>query len=278
MAAAGFVIAPDGVRIAFEDSGTEGPLVLLLHGGMVTPTSNFRTCFQYGGDGRIGPAEGPNLESVLLGAGARVVFIHTRGHGLSDKPHDPARYRGDVHLHDVKAVLNVLDVESVDVVGYSMGSCTAMRLLSREPRIRSAVLAGTGPHLVEGRTPGSGPLGQCFVNNQWDEHPEFKPARAQARSDPNHDFAAIGAALIGLEGAPRQRLTDASIPVLVVNGAQDDGDKDAATLAAMIPDATGIVIGESNHALAPSDPAIQQAILTFLRSQWPRPQLGPGQV
>ena len=220
--------------------------------------------------GRIAELPGPTIESALLDAGATVIFVHTRGHGSSGKPHGPESYRGAVHADDVRAVLAELDVGEVDIVGYSMGAITAARLLD-DRRVRTVVLSGTEPSMfISGSTKydETRSLGQCFVTNEWSDHPEFKPSRAQARVDPNHDFAAIGAALIGLEPPPPGWLSTASVPVLVLNGGNDDPDDAAARLAALIPGATAVVAGDGTHALAPSDPKFQHALVEFLRATW----------
>lgn len=103
----------------------------------------------------------------------------------------------------------------------------------------------------------------------WSHHPEYKPYRAYARLDPIHDFAAIGAALIGLDAVPVERLKAASVPVMVLNGGGDNVDNDAHQLAVMIPGAVGVVAGSGNHGLAPSDDEFQSSLVSFLRRRWP---------
>ncbi len=223
----------DGTEIWFSDSEGDGPVVVLLHGATMTSISNFDTYFAAGSDGRIGPMPGPTITTLLRDRGARVVGIDTRGHGRSGWSGDPERYRGDAHARDVGRVLDALDVAKVDLVGYSMGTMTAARLLATERRLRSVALCGTGPWFLEGAFTPMSALGRCFQGNEWADHPEFKGLRACARLDPVHDFDSIGAAMIGMEAVPADCFANVEVPVLVLNGGGDDPDGDAAALAAL---------------------------------------------
>ena len=263
----------DGTTIWFSDSDGDGPLVVLLHGVSMTSISNFATHFGVDADGKRAQIPGPTIASTLREAGARVVDIDARGHGRSGLSADPDAYRGDAHVSDVTAVLDALQVDRVDLVGYSMGSFTAARLLDREPRLRSVALCGSGPWFVDGRAEemlaSMHARGACFQSNLWAEHPEHKAFRAYARLDPIHDFASIGAAMIGCEAVSPERLARASVPVLVLNGADDDGDDAAAKLARLVPGAVAVIGGTGDHGMAPSDPEFHAPLVAFLRQGWP---------
>jgi pimeloyl-ACP methyl ester carboxylesterase len=69
-----FTQASDGTRIAYDDVG-EGEPVLLIHGFAASRVQNWKETGWY---------------QTLTGAGYRVVAMDCRGHGESDKPHDPA--------------------------------------------------------------------------------------------------------------------------------------------------------------------------------------------
>src|SRR5262245_66489768 len=106
----------DGTRIAYTARGA-GPTVLLLHG--------------FGADHVLNWAR-PGVIDALVDNGRRVVATDARGHGASDKPHDPERYAGDTMVRDAQAVLDHLGVESVDVSGYSLGAKGAVRRVPEE--------------------------------------------------------------------------------------------------------------------------------------------------
>src|SRR4249919_608877 len=131
----------DGTRIAYVVQGS-GPAVLLLHGFGAYHVLNWIR---------------PGVIDALTGAGRRVIATDARGHGDSDKPHNPDGYGGDAMARDAQAVLDQLGVEQVDVVGYSMGSMVAARLVPEEPRTRALVLGGVGATVMPPRSGGRAP-------------------------------------------------------------------------------------------------------------------------
>ena len=78
----------------------------------------------------------------------RVITLDARGHGRSGKPHDPSAYDGLAMVHDVQRLLDHLSLDSIDMIGYSMGSLVTASLLVNEPRVRSGVLGGVGARLL----------------------------------------------------------------------------------------------------------------------------------
>lgn len=172
------------------------------------------------------------------------------------------------------AVINELGVDKFDLVGYSMGSVTAARMLNRERRLRAVALWGTDRRFLEDTNSQTleafHDCGQCFQTNAWNDHPEFKPFRAYARLDAVHDFASLGAAMIGFDLVARDCVNSTNVPVLVLKGGQDDGDGDTAELAEIIPGAEAVVAGEGNHGTAPSDPDFHSVLATFIKRNWPK--------
>ncbi len=77
----------------------------------------------------------------------QVITFDNRGHGQSDKPHDPKRY-GKEMVEDVVRLLDHLKIEKAHVVGYSMGAFITLKLVTTHPdRILSATLGGAGRHV-----------------------------------------------------------------------------------------------------------------------------------
>jgi 3-oxoadipate enol-lactonase len=69
----------------------------------------------------------------------RVLMVDHRGHGLSAR--GDIRFEVDDDADDLAGVLDALDVDQVDVVGYSMGGVIAQSLAMRHPgRVRKLVL------------------------------------------------------------------------------------------------------------------------------------------
>jgi len=70
-----------------------------------------------------------------------VLALDLRGHGHSDKPHDPHAY--DEIALDVIRLLDHLKIEKAHVVGYSLGGIIVAKLLTtHQNRFLSAVLGG----------------------------------------------------------------------------------------------------------------------------------------
>jgi pimeloyl-ACP methyl ester carboxylesterase len=68
-----------------------------------------------------------------------------RGHGSSDKPHDPALYAGTVLADDVIAVMDAVGLDRADIMGYSLGGWLTVSLVSlHSGRFNSAVVGGAG--------------------------------------------------------------------------------------------------------------------------------------
>src|SRR6266508_3473091 len=59
---------------------------------------------------------------AALGGAYRLILVDARGHGASDKPHDPAAYRDHLMAGDVLAVLDDLAIAGAHFFGYSMGA------------------------------------------------------------------------------------------------------------------------------------------------------------
>ena len=79
-----------------------------------------------------------------------VVSIDLLGHGLSDAPSDPMRYRMDACVADVIGVLDAVDAERAHLLGYSMGGRVALALAVGHPnRVASALLIGASAGLAD---------------------------------------------------------------------------------------------------------------------------------
>lgn len=74
----------------------------------------------------------------------QVIAYDNRGHGRSDKPHDPEMY-GMEMVEDAVRLLDHLQIERAHVVGYSMGAFIAAKLVTMYPdRVLSVTLGGAG--------------------------------------------------------------------------------------------------------------------------------------
>ena len=167
---------------------------------------------------------------------------------------------------DVRALLDHLQLNRADVMGYSMGARIAAFLALAEPqRVRAAVLGGLGIRLVEG-------VGLPDEITQALEAPSraevsdpaglmFRSFAEQTRSD----LRALAACMRG----SRQTLSKAeagriAAPVLVAVGGKDQIAGSPQALAALIPGAQALTIPDRDHMLAVGDRAFKSAVVEFL--------------
>ncbi|MGC5172583.1 alpha/beta fold hydrolase [Microbacterium sp. DT81.1] len=124
-----FVMSPEGHRIATYSWGdSAAPTVLFVHGF----ASNCRDNWVNTGWVRD-----------LTRAGFRVLGVDQRGHGQSDKPHDPHDYTMDALVGDLLIVLETYLLDSVLYAGYSLGGRVGWQLLVDAPdRVSRGVLGG----------------------------------------------------------------------------------------------------------------------------------------
>ncbi|WP_081788620.1 alpha/beta fold hydrolase [Candidatus Blastococcus massiliensis] len=126
----------DGVEVAVHRWGAPGnsPPVVLQHGFAADSMRNWADS---------------GVVAALLADGREVVAVDARGHGASDKPHDPARYGERAMAGDLAAVADVLDLPTFDLAGYSMGGIVSLVLAGTDPRVRRLVVGGIGAGVVE---------------------------------------------------------------------------------------------------------------------------------
>jgi pimeloyl-ACP methyl ester carboxylesterase len=86
---------------------------------------------------------------ALLTAGRRVIAPDARGHGQSEKPHDPARYGEQRMARDLAVLLDVAGAPQIDLVGYSMGAIVSLIFASEDQRVRRLVVGGVGSGVIE---------------------------------------------------------------------------------------------------------------------------------
>jgi pimeloyl-ACP methyl ester carboxylesterase len=240
----------DGTEIAYLDAG-QGPAVILSHG--------------FAADHRINWVV-PGVVDALVAAGRRVLAPDARGHGRSAKPHEPAAYGGDAMVRDIQSLLDNLELNHVDVVGYSMGSLVSSRLVPLEPRARSLILGGVGGRLGgEQRPRNSGTIAHAL---EAEDPNTVEDPGARAFRDFADRTGADRLALAAIQRAPlgeRAALEDIAVPTLVLTGDADTLVGPPDVLAQRIPGATFKVIS-GDHLGAVGDPAFAQSIVDFIDS------------
>ena len=185
------VVVNEGVRIAYEASG-QGRALILLHGWC-----GDRTWWTHAGYVDV-------LEREY-----RVLNVDLRGHGLSDKPHDPSDYSDEALIGDVLAVAGAESVERFAVWGLSFGGAIAWRVADAVPqRVPALITSGYW-------NPPSGGGGLRIDD----------PASMALLREPY--------------GLP--------VPALLIAGELEDPDDEAATVAARLPNASSFRVAGLGH-------------------------------
>jgi pimeloyl-ACP methyl ester carboxylesterase len=242
----------EGVDIAFLDEGRGEPIVL-VHGFASNKEVNWVNT---------------GWVATLTKAGRRAIALDNRGHGASAKLYDPAAYSSSIMAEDVRALLDHLALPRADVMGYSMGArITACLARAHPQRMRSAVLGGLGIRLVEGvGLPNADGIAQGLEAASLADVTDptarlFRSFAEQTRSD----LRALAACLRGSrQTIDREEVGRIAVPILVAVGGKDAIAGSPQELAALIPGARALVIGDRDHMLAVGDKVFKTGVLDFL--------------
>lgn len=120
----------NGLRYSVEERGEGAEAVLLLH-GFTGCAANWATI------------------TPRLAERYRVIAPDLIGHGDTESPADPERYRVEQAAEDLIALLDVLGLDAVHWVGYSMGARLALHTALHHPqRVATLTLESGSPGLA----------------------------------------------------------------------------------------------------------------------------------
>ncbi|MFP3464349.1 alpha/beta fold hydrolase [Leifsonia sp. SIMBA_070] len=201
--------------------------------------------------------------AALAEAGRGAIVPDLRGHGGSDAPHDPAAYSPELFAQDLLAVLDEQGVESVDALGYSMGSWVSLALVGIAPsRVRRLVVGGVGT--VEQFARWGVSAVQAALRDEdagLDPASPLAPLLASLRQAPGIDREALAACAAGMAAHPLPLAS--TVPTLLVVG-EVDPVTEGADEAARLLGAELVVLPKRNHVTTLSARAFKQAALPFL--------------
>ena len=233
----------NGIRLFYAEIGQGSPVVV-LHGGLANS--------DYLGN-----------QVLALSGHHRVVVVDSRGHGRSTRNGQPFGY--NLMTDDVVALLDRLNIQKADIVGWSDGAIIGLDMAMRHPDRVGRIFA------FGANTQTSG------LKDGFDKNPVFAAYMMRARQEyahlsPTPDQYDAFQEQIGKMWEDQPNWTDAQLrtirsPVLVVDGDHDEGIKREHTeyIAATIPGARLLILPNVSHFAFLQDPGLfNAALLDFL--------------
>lgn len=232
----------DETKIAYTDEG-KGDAVLLIHGFLNTKTS----------------WESTFLKKDLLDKGFRVVTLDLRGNGESDKPQEDDAYAFDAEVMDIMFLMQQLRLRKYMAVGYSRGSIVLAKLLTKDKRVKKAVLAGMGIDFTNPYWKRRVMFMNAFAGNVTEE---TQGAVDYAKSI-NADFRSLHLQQKHQPVTGKRELSNIKAKVLVIAGNKDLDNGNPEKLHKAIPKSKlKIIAGDHNGTYRTK--AFSEAVVSFL--------------
>jgi pimeloyl-ACP methyl ester carboxylesterase len=239
----------NGVKIHYVILGkADGEPVILIHGF----TLNIHAQWE------------PVLKE--LAKDYRIIAMDCRGHGGSEKPHDPKQY-GLEMAKDAVRLLDHLRIDKAHIVGYSMGAGITLQIAAHHPeRVRTATLGGAGLPMPERRKimeevaesleqgKGIGPLIVSLAPKDKPKPTETQIKAINAIFMKGNDSKALAAVLRGYGDKnlilSEEKVKAIKVPMLAVIGEVDPVRPGVDALKKQLPDLKVVVIDKADHITA----------------------------
>jgi pimeloyl-ACP methyl ester carboxylesterase len=275
--AADDVFDSNGVKIRYVTEG-KGEPVVLIHGWM-------------GDSSMWGRDRSGNTKLNADGAkGFQLIALDCRGHGKSDKPHDPEKY-GPEMAADVVRLLDHLKIERAHLVGYSSGAFIAGKVAATHPkRVLSVVYAGQAPIVAGGKSSGSSEV-ELFAR-AVDEGKDLgsyiiavtppgkpKPTVEQAKAIANFLYAGKDVKALAAAGrsfknlaVTAEQLRQCQAPLLFIHGGNESVSvkENVARVRKLLGRGEVKIVEGADHLTTLTRPEFASAIVEFLRSGKPK--------
>ncbi|MBH0775077.1 alpha/beta fold hydrolase [Nocardia bovistercoris] len=243
----------DGLELSYRVWEGEGTPIVLQHGFVADTNANWMSV---------------GVVAALRAVGRTVISLDARGHGRSEKPHDPARYSWTAMAADVRALYDELELDEVVQVGYSMGGVISLLVTAADSRVRRLAVGGIGSGVID-----CGGIDRRVIDIEElteamrDEPGQTPPLAGMFRilaDAVRADRAAIRAVVAALDESPIGTLADVTVPALVLAGEDDPLAAEPERLAAALPDGRLVVV-PGDHMMALVDPGFASALVDFVK-------------
>jgi pimeloyl-ACP methyl ester carboxylesterase len=241
----------DGVAIAsYEWGDPDAPTVVAVHGFASSAIANWH-------------ATGWTRE--LTRAGFHVIAIDQRGHGASDKPHDPAAYSMEILVADLLTVVDTALIDDFALLGYSLGARVGWHAALELPeRLTRAVLGGIpdGDPLTRFRVDEA----RGFVaGGQRSDDRLTMTYLDMAAGMPGNDVGALVSLVEGMRGGIQPDANDPPRqPMLFATGSADPILDASRRLAAATPHGEFLEIPDRGHFNAPTSRVFRHGAVRYL--------------
>lgn len=259
------------VRYNIERAGQGEPL-LLLH-GFTGSIENWRRQISF-------------FEKYFA-----VVVIDFMGHGNSDAPGDPLRYRMEWCTADLREIFDELEIGRAHVLGYSMGGRVALHFANAYPeRVGNLVLESASPGIPDDkeraqRSANDAALAEKIERDgiekfveEWANSPLFatqsrlsEQTRAQLKQQRLQNNArglanSLRSLSVGVQASLWKVLPTLNVRTLLIAGENDEKFREIASqMARAMPNAKLQIVRNAGHAVHLEEPEIfDELVLSFL--------------
>jgi pimeloyl-ACP methyl ester carboxylesterase len=206
-----------------------------------------------------------------------VIAFDCRGHGKSEKPHEPGQY-GIEMVNDIVRLMDHLQIKKAHIMGYSMGGFIVMKMLVEHPdRFLTAVIGGSKGLKEEDLEEQASLTKYLQRGMSFSEAliaaapPDAPPLSAEQREalkidDSMHDTKALAAQRLGNKEliVNYELLKMNKVPTLVIYGGNDHPER-FTDLKKALSNAEYEVITGAGHAGAVQSPEFVRDIRAFLK-------------
>lgn len=237
----------DGTDLAIHRIG-QGRPVLLLHGLFSSAQMNWL---------KFGHAQ------LLADAGFEAIMPDWRVHGESASPQDEAAYPRDVLVREAFAIVEALELEDYDLVGFSLGARTATAAVIEGLTPRRLVIAGMGYEGLfawEKRASFFLDMIARFDSIQRGDPAWFAKSFMQTMKI-NREAARL--LLEAVDDIAPEDLANIAMPTLILCGEDDRDNGSPAKLADALPDAELVEV-PGDHMGSVTKASLGRAIRDFL--------------